>query len=56
MNGYTMPDGTVLFAEDAAAQAAMAWAQEALKEFREVNNRLKSIERRLDRISLGNSG
>lgn len=56
MNGYQMPDGTTLFAPDAASQAAMAWAQEALKEFREVNQRLKRIEKTLDFMALADSG
>lgn len=56
MTGYQMPDGTVLFAQDAAAQAAMAWAQEAIKEFQQVNQRLKRIEKTLERMSLADSG
>lgn len=55
-NGYQMPDGSVLFAQDAAAQAAMAWAMEALKEFQKVNGRLKRIEERLKTMSLADSG
>jgi hypothetical protein len=53
MTGYQMPDGSVLFSHDAAAQAAMAWAMEALKEFKEVNQRLKRIERALEMVGTG---
>jgi hypothetical protein len=56
MTGYQMPDGSYLFAQDAAAQAAMAWALEALNEFKEVNQRLKRIEKRLEFMSLADSG
>lgn len=56
MTGYQMPDGSILFAADASSQAAMAWAIEALKEFREVKQRLKRIEKKLESMSLADSG
>lgn len=42
-HGYYMPDGTILFAENAAEQCTAAWIAE-------VVNKLNSIDQKLDRL------
>jgi hypothetical protein len=44
---YQMPDGRFMRSEDPAAIAAHAWALEAVKELRQVNERLARIEKAL---------
>ena len=51
--GYEMPDGSFLFSMDGGSQAAMAWAMEAIKEFKKINQRLARIEKKLDAVSNG---
>lgn len=56
MNIYQMPDGSWQGSQDGGNNAVLAWVKEALKELQEVNQRLKKIEERLDRIDLADSG